>query len=78
MFKAVCEHAQVPVQTFVNRQDLSCGTTVGPILAAQLACPAVDVGLPMWGMHSAAETMGCHDLEFAIKGFNSFLGSQQS
>ena len=35
--------AEVPSQWFVNRTDLACGSTVGPLVAAQLGVRAVDV-----------------------------------
>ena len=46
----------------VMRQDMACGTTIGPITAASLAARTVDIGCPMWGMHSSCETLGAHDL----------------
>lgn len=61
LFLRVCEHANVPVQWFVNRSDLACGSTVGPILASSLGMPALDVGNPMLSMHSAREMAGAAD-----------------
>jgi aspartyl aminopeptidase len=43
------------------RSDLACGSTIGPITAAELGMACVDVGNPMLGMHSARETCGAHD-----------------
>ena len=43
------------------RSDLLCGSTVGPVLAAQLGLNTVDVGNPLWAMHSARETAGVND-----------------
>ena len=63
MLAGLCEAAQVPLQAFVTRQDLACGTTIGPIVAASLAARTVDLGCPMWAMHSTAETLGAHDLD---------------
>lgn len=72
-FKAYAEKSDVPLQYFVNRQDMGCGSTIGPITAAKLGCHAVDIGAPMWGMHSSAETMGALDLDHAVKLFSAFL-----
>src|SRR5690606_16405916 len=54
-------HAGVPVQNFINRADLACGSTVGPGLSADLGIPAVDVGNAMLSMHSAREMCGAED-----------------
>ncbi|MEZ4322708.1 MAG: M18 family aminopeptidase [Myxococcota bacterium] len=61
MFMLLCERTDTPVQWFVNRSDLSCGTTVGPILASRLGVRTVDVGNPMLSMHSAREMCGTED-----------------
>ncbi|KRX52000.1 Aspartyl aminopeptidase [Trichinella sp. T9] len=47
-----------PHQFYTNRNDIGCGSTVGPILASKLAIETVDVGAPLLAMHSARE-MGC-------------------
>ncbi|MEN0061929.1 MAG: M18 family aminopeptidase [Myxococcota bacterium] len=57
----ICERADVTPQVFVNRADLRCGSTVGPMLAARLGVTAIDVGNPMLSMHSAREQAGTHD-----------------
>lgn len=67
MVRAWCEVADVPVQAFVGRQDMGCGTTIGPITAAKLGARTVDIGAPMWGMHSTHETMGAHDMASVIR-----------
>ncbi len=61
VFEALCQEAEVPVQKFVNRTDLACGSTIGPISAARLGVPTVDVGNAMWSMHSIRETTGAAD-----------------
>lgn len=53
--------AGVPVQNFINRTDLACGSTVGPGLSADLGVPAADVGSAMLSMHSARELCGADD-----------------
>lgn len=60
-FMAICEKAGVPCQQYAHRTDLGCGSTIGPILAARLGIPSVDVGSPMWAMHSIRESAGVLD-----------------
>jgi aspartyl aminopeptidase len=71
-FEAICSGAGVPVQTIINRSDLESGTTIGPIASAKLSIPAVDIGNPMWAMHSIRETMGVFDHEFLIKALTHY------
>jgi aspartyl aminopeptidase len=60
-FMKYCELAGVPYQQYAHRSDLGCGSTIGPKVAAQLGISSVDVGSPMWAMHSARESAGTHD-----------------
>ena len=61
MFRSICDDTQVPVQTFVVRSDMSCGSTIGPITAAELGVKTLDVGMPTYGMHSIRELAGSRD-----------------
>lgn len=61
LFAEACNTAGVPHQLFVNRTDLACGSTVGPITAARTGIETVDVGAPQLAMHSARETTGSSD-----------------
>jgi aspartyl aminopeptidase len=45
----------------VVRNDSPCGTTIGPIVSSKTGIKTVDVGAPMWGMHSIRETSGVID-----------------
>lgn len=65
-FMDLCERAGVPCQQYAHRAELACGSTIGPILAAQLGIPGVDVGSAMWAMHSARESAGAHDQAYMI------------
>lgn len=56
-----CADADVPTQRFVNRTDLPCGSTIGPITAARLGIATVDVGVAQLAMHSARELCGADD-----------------
>lgn len=65
-FMQLCEAAGVPYQQYAHRSDLGCGSTIGPIVAANLGVPSVDVGSPMWAMHSLRESAGVLDHAYMI------------
>jgi aspartyl aminopeptidase len=50
-------------QHFVTRSDLACGSTIGPIAAAQVGIRTVDLGNPMLSMHSCRELAAAADVE---------------
>ncbi|KAJ8523458.1 hypothetical protein ONZ45_g53 [Pleurotus djamor] len=60
------------VQEYEVRNDMACGSTVGPMLSA-LGIRTVDVGNAMLSMHSIRETAGSHDVQNAIDLFSSFF-----
>ncbi len=64
VFAELCTKANIPCQYFVNRSDMRGGSTIGPITSAYLPIPTVDVGTPIWGMHSARETGGILDQHY--------------
>jgi aspartyl aminopeptidase len=72
-FRLAAEQAGVPVQTFVNRSGVRTGSTIGPIVAAGLAMPTVDVGMPALAMHSARELCGAADPGMLIATLEAFL-----
>ncbi|MEM9713191.1 MAG: M18 family aminopeptidase [Actinomycetota bacterium] len=65
-FAVACDRAGVPVQRYVHRNDLPCGSTIGPISAANLGVDVVDVGIAQLSMHSARELCGAHDPELMV------------
>ena len=72
MFRDLCREAEVPVQTFVTRADMGCGSTIGPITATELGVPTLDVGAPQWAMHSIRETAGARDVESLVRVLTAF------
>ncbi|NLC22576.1 MAG: M18 family aminopeptidase [Halomonadaceae bacterium] len=72
LFRDLCREAGVPVQTFVTRADMGCGSTIGPITATELCVPTLDVGVPQWAMHSIRETAGSHDVEHLTQALIAF------
>ena len=73
VFAEVCRLAQVPCQYFVNHSDSAGGSTLGNILTAQLPMRGVDMGNPMWGMHSVRETASALDQEYVCRAFTKFF-----
>ena len=73
-FRSLCRSVEAPVQEFVVRQDIPCGSTIGPITAAELGLPTVDVGNPMLSMHSAREMAGADDPDHMNRVLAAFLG----
>ncbi len=65
-FMQLCETAGVPYQQYAHRTDMGCGSTIGPIVAANLGVASVDVGSPMWAMHSVRESAGVLDHSYLI------------
>ncbi|TXI17189.1 MAG: M18 family aminopeptidase [Nitrosomonas sp.] len=68
-----CKEADVPFQRYSHRSDLPCGSTIGPIASAKLGIRSVDVGCPMWAMHSIRESAGVKDHESMIKVLRRFF-----
>lgn len=60
-FRRLAADEGVPVQTFVVRSDMACGSTIGPLAAAETGVRTVDVGVPQWAMHSVRELAGTAD-----------------
>ena len=74
-FMRYCEIAGVPCQQYAHRSDLGCGSTIGPMIASQLGISSVDVGSPMWAMHSARESAGVLDHASMISALTAAYGS---
>lgn len=59
--KYLCSKNQIPLQMFVSRNNISCGTTIGPIVASELGIKTVDIGVAQFAMHSIRELAGASD-----------------
>ncbi len=72
LFRNLCEQSSVPVQTFVSRSDQECGSTIGPVTAAEVGVKTLDVGLPTFAMHSIRELAGSRDADYLHRVLNEF------
>ncbi len=61
LWRLLAEAEGVPVQSFVVRTDLACGSTIGPITAGEIGVRTLDVGVPTFAMHSIRELAGAAD-----------------
>jgi aspartyl aminopeptidase len=76
-FRMLAAAEDVPVQSFVVRSDMGCGSTIGPITAGGTGIRTIDVGAPTLGMHSIRETAGTRDawdLSRVLLRFYNFRG----
>lgn len=74
-FARACTTAGVPFQVFVSRNNVPCGSTIGPITATRLGIATVDVGVPQLSMHSARELCGIDDPLHLARALRVHLGS---
>ena len=72
-FALACSRAGVALQRYEHRADLPCGSTIGPMTAANTGIPTVDVGAAQLAMHSAREVMGAADVADYSAALAAFL-----
>ncbi len=72
-FAARCAEVGVPLQHFVSRADLPCGSTIGPLTATRLGVSTVDVGSPLLGMHSCRELGSARDVPLMVAAMTACL-----
>ncbi|MCG8415684.1 MAG: M18 family aminopeptidase [Pseudomonadales bacterium] len=61
LFKSICNQMKVPSQAFAMRNDMGCGSTIGPITATETGITTVDIGVATFAMHSIRELAGAKD-----------------
>jgi len=73
--RVLADLAKSPLQDFCVKNDSPCGSTIGPILSTLTGIATVDIGNPMWSMHSVRETCGSVDLVHMIELLKAFYSS---
>ncbi len=73
MFIRWCERGDIPYQKYSHRTDIPCGSTIGPMSSARLGIRTIDVGNPMWAMHSIRESAGVEDHGYFVKVLTVFF-----
>lgn len=76
VFETLCREVDVPVQRYVHRNDLPCGSTIGPITAGRLGIRCADIGNAMWSMHSLRESAGALDHDYMIRAMHRFFARE--
>lgn len=78
LYRMLAAQEGVPVQSFVVRTDMACGSTIGPITAGGVGVRTLDIGVPTFGMHSIRELAGtadAHNLSKVLRRFYNYRGS---
>ncbi|CAI2367608.1 unnamed protein product [Moneuplotes crassus] len=75
IIREIANRADVPLQDFMVKQDLPCGSTIGPALAATVGMKTIDIGAPQLAMHSCREICGTTDAIYYHKLFAEFFRS---
>lgn len=73
LLREVGRRRGIACQEFSVRNDMPCGSTIGPILSSILGCRTVDVGIPQLSMHSIREMCGADDIAIAYDHFVAFF-----
>jgi aspartyl aminopeptidase len=75
VFAQCCEKAGVPLQKYANRSDVLGGSTIAKFIAANLCIDVVDIGTPIFGMHSVRELGAIKDNDYVERVFTEFYSA---
>lgn len=71
--KALAMKNNIKIQEIIMKANTNAGTTIGPISNSQTGIETIDIGTPMWGMHSLRETIAISNHIEAIKLLRTFF-----
>lgn len=74
-FISCLQKEQIDYQFFVSRNDIPCGTTIGPIHASRTGFQTIDLGMPLLGMHAARELIHVEDYKSCMKALKATISS---
>lgn len=77
IIQQLCNEYNINYQKFVNRSDVTAGSTMGPVISTLLPIKTIDIGIPLLAMHSAVETMGRKDEESMIKFMKAYFSASR-
>lgn len=73
IMESLAKEENIPLQIINDRNNIRGGTTLGPMIASHLPMMGCDIGLPMWAMHSANETMAAKDYDSLVNLLKKFF-----
>ncbi len=73
----ISSQKKIPIQHFVSRNDIPCGTTIGPIQSTKTGIPTVDLGCAQLSMHSCREIIACRDHVYLCDFLENFLQNDE-
>lgn len=77
VIKSIAEQSAIPIQNFVVRTDMGCGSTIGPITATEIGVKTLDIGIPTFAMHSIRELCGYKDSWYLFELIKKFFDASQ-
>jgi aspartyl aminopeptidase len=72
LLRDIGERHTIPLQHFVARNDMGCGSTIGPLTASEVGVKTVDIGAPTFAMHSIRELAGVQDVNYLTRLLHAF------
>jgi len=73
VIEALAKAHNIPIQSFCVRNDVACGSTIGPIVSSAIGVRTVDIGNPQLSMHSIREMCGVDDATHCINLFKAYF-----